>query len=178
MAEWLLHPFDSVTTLIDMGGDVIYVLLGVTFVMWSLLVERFWYLYIVHPRHLTWVGNYWRGRMDRSSWRAHKVRDLLLSDSEMRAKSQMPMIDTLVKLCPLLGLLGTVTGMMTIFDVMAFSGTGNARAMAAGVSKATIPTMVGIATSLSGLILIARLNQRTRQVDHSLNETLIISEKS
>lgn len=177
MLEWLKVPFNSVGTLIEMGGDVIYVLLFVTLIMWSLLVERFWYLYLVHPKHLAWVVQYWKGRTDRHSWRAHKVRELLLSDSDMRAKYQIPMIDTMVKLCPLLGLLGTVTGMMAIFDAMAFAGSGNARAMASGVSKATIPTMVGIATSLSGLILIARLNQRTRQADHSLSENLIISEK-
>lgn len=177
MLEWLKQPFSSVGTLIEMGGDVIYVLLIVTMVMWTLLAERFWYLYRVHPRHIAWATTYWKARVDRHSWRAHKIRELLISDSDMRAKSLIAMIDTMVKVCPLLGLLGTVTGMMAIFDAMAYAGSGNAKAMAAGVSKATIPTMVGIATSLFGLVLLARLNQRTRQVDHSLNENLIISEK-
>ena len=177
MGDWVLRPLDSVRTLVEMGGDVLYALFLVTFVMWSLLMERFWYLYFVHPRHMRWVEGYWKGRADRYSWRAHQIRNLLLADSLDRARQKIPMIDTLVKLCPLLGLLGTVTGMIAIFDVMAFSGTGNARAMAAGVSKATIPTMVGIATSLSGLTVIARLNQRVKQADQSLNETLLVAEK-
>ncbi len=177
MEDWVLRPLNSIRTLIEMGGDVLYALLLVTFVMWSLLMERFWYLYFVHPRHMRWVESYWNSRVDRYSWRAHQIRNLLLADSQDRTRRQIPMIDTLVKLCPLLGLLGTVTGMIAIFDVMAFSGTGNARAMAAGVSKATIPTMVGIATSLSGLAVIARLNQRIKDADHSLNETLVLSEK-
>ena len=54
-------------------------------------------------------------------------------------------------LCPLLGLLGTVTGMISVFDAMATQG-GNARSMAAGVSMATIPTMCGMIASLSGLL--------------------------
>ncbi len=54
-------------------------------------------------------------------------------------------------LCPLLGLLGTVTGMVTVFDAMATQG-GNARSMAAGVSMATIPTMSGMVASLSGVV--------------------------
>ena len=54
-------------------------------------------------------------------------------------------------LCPLLGLLGTVTGMISVFDAMATQG-GNARSMAAGVSMATIPTMSGMIASLSGLL--------------------------
>ena len=45
-------------------------------------------------------------------------------------------IRALVALCPMLGLLGTVTGMIEVFDVMAIAGSGNARGMAAGVSKA------------------------------------------
>jgi biopolymer transport protein ExbB len=56
-----------------------------------------------------------------------------------------------VALCPLLGLLGTVTGMIAVFDAMANQG-GNARSMAAGVSMATIPTMAGMIASLSGVV--------------------------
>jgi biopolymer transport protein ExbB len=62
-------------------------------------------------------------------------------------------------LCPLLGLLGTVTGMVAVFDAMATLG-GNARSMAAGVSMATIPTMAGMIASLSGLLGTTILKRR------------------
>ena len=52
---------------------------------------------------------------------------------------------------PLMGLMGTVWGMITVFEVMSFTGTGNARAMAGGVYKATLPTMAGLVAALSGL---------------------------
>jgi biopolymer transport protein ExbB len=68
---------------------------------------------------------------------------------------------------PLLGLLGTVTGMIQVFDVMALTGTGNARLMAGGVSAATIPTMSGLVAALSGLYLVTYLEQRAAaEVDH------------
>ena len=54
-------------------------------------------------------------------------------------------------LAPLLGLMGTVTGMVAVFDAMATQG-GNARSMASGVSMATIPTMAGMVASLSGVM--------------------------
>ena len=54
-------------------------------------------------------------------------------------------------LAPLLGLMGTVTGMVAVFDAMATQG-GNARSMASGVSMATIPTMAGMVASLSGVL--------------------------
>jgi biopolymer transport protein ExbB len=59
----------------------------------------------------------------------------------------------------MLGLLGTVTGMIEVFDVMALSGGGNTRAMASGVSKATIPTMAGMVAALSGIILILQIER-------------------
>ena len=61
---------------------------------------------------------------------------------------------------PLLGLLGTVSGMIQVFDAVAFSCTGSARLMAGGVSAATIPTMSGLVAALSGLYLATYLEQR------------------
>ena len=54
-------------------------------------------------------------------------------------------------MCPLLGLLGTVTGMIEVFNVMAVTGGGDAKSMAGGVEKSTIPTMAGMVSALSGL---------------------------
>ena len=47
-------------------------------------------------------------------------------------------------------LLGTVYGMIEVFEVLAVLGTGNPRAMSTGVAKATIPTMAGMTIALSG----------------------------
>ena len=63
----------------------------------------------------------------------------------------------------LLGLLGTVTGMISVFEVMAVSGTGNARSMAAGVSRATIPTMAGMVGALSGVFLVTVLTRTVKR---------------
>jgi biopolymer transport protein ExbB len=83
----------------------------------------------------------------------------------MAAEQSLPMIQTLVALCPLFGLMGTVTGMISVFEVMSFSGTSNARSMAAGVSRATIPTMAGMVGALSGVFLVTIL---TRSVKRNL----------
>jgi biopolymer transport protein ExbB len=51
---------------------------------------------------------------------------------------------------------------------MAFAGTGNARLMAAGVSRATIPTMAGLVAALSGLYFVSWLEKRARlEVDRA-----------
>ena len=62
-----------------------------------------------------------------------------------------------------MGLLGTVTGMVEVFDVMAITGSGNARAMAAGISKATLPTMAGLVVALSGIAFITLLERKAEK---------------
>jgi len=121
------------------------------------MIERFYYFYQVFPSAADVVQQKWEDRADHSSWDAHQIRRLLVSELRMNLEVGLPYIRVLVALCPLLGLLGPVTGMMEVFDVMAVSGNGNAKAMAGGVSKATIPTMAGMVAALSGLIISARL---------------------
>ncbi|MEL7046623.1 MAG: MotA/TolQ/ExbB proton channel family protein, partial [Pseudomonadota bacterium] len=84
-------------------------------------------------------------------WNAKQVRSRLLSVAKEDIQANLPVITTLVALCPLLGLLGTVTGMIEVFNVMAVTGGGDAKSMAGGVERATIPTMAGMVAALSGL---------------------------
>jgi len=75
-------------------------------------------------------------------------------------------------LAPLFGLLGTVTGMIEVFQVMAFSGGGDARAMAGGVSKATLPTMAGMVVALSGVFASIYLNSASTRHESNLDELI------
>ena len=84
----------------------------------------------------------------------------MISAVSIEAHRFILVIKTLMAVLPLLGLLGTVTGMIEVFDVMAVAGTGNARLMAGGVSKATIPTMAGLVAALSGLYLVTFLEHK------------------
>ena len=77
-----------------------------------------------------------------------------------------------MQILPLLGLLGTVWGMVQVFEIMTVFGTGNARLMAGGVSQATIPTMSGLVAALSGLYLSAWLRQRAKRKMEELEDAL------
>jgi biopolymer transport protein ExbB len=149
----------DVQAFLETGGGVLNVIGVVTVVMWTLMLERFYYFYRVFPGVADGVQRNWQDRADHSSWSAHQIRRLKVSELRMQLEDGLSYIRVLVALCPLLGLLGTVTGMIEVFDVMAVAGSGNAKAMAGGVSKATIPTMAGMVAALSGLILSARLEQ-------------------
>jgi biopolymer transport protein ExbB len=164
----------EVQAFLETGGGVLLVIGGVTVVMWTLLLERFYYFYSLFPAAADEVQQKWESREDHSSWDAHQIRRLFVSELRMKLEEGLPYIRVLVALCPLLGLLGTVTGMIEVFDVMAISGSGNAKAMAGGVSKATIPTMAGMVAALSGLILSARLEQHAADEGERLADRLEI----
>ena len=154
--------FDAVYLVRDFletGGRVLVFILVATFLMWSLMVERFWYFRFGHPKETQRVLEIWEARSEHASWAAHQVRRMLIGQVAASLNSGIMMIKTFVALCPLLGLLGTVTGMIEVFDVMAISGSGNARAMASGVSRATIPTMAGMVAAISGLVFSVQIER-------------------
>ena len=160
------------------GGPVLWIILVTSFLMWTLIIERYWYLRITHPRYARTVVAEWKGRADRSSWYAHRIRELMISEVELRLRRELALLQTLITLCPLMGLLGTVFGMVQVFDVMAITGSGNARAMASGISMATIPTMAGMVTALSGLYFSARLRYHADYKTQQLADQLTISDGS
>jgi biopolymer transport protein ExbB len=141
----------AIITFIEMGGNVLYLIAGLTFLMWTLIFERFWYFQNEHKKVIRDATVTWENRAERRSWSAHQIRDSLISEAADRISGSLPLIQTCVALCPLLGLLGTVTGMISVFDALATQG-GNARSMAAGVSQATIPTMSGMIAAISGVL--------------------------
>jgi len=154
----------AIVRFMEMGGDVLYLIAIITFLMWTLIFERMWFFWTEHKTLVREATEKWEGRTERTSWSAHQVREAMISDASDRITGSLPIIQTCVALCPLFGLLGTVTGMIAVFDAMATQG-GNARSMAAGVSMATIPTMSGMIASLSGLVGATILR---RKVDYEV----------
>jgi biopolymer transport protein ExbB len=76
----------------------------------------------------------------------------------------LSLIGMLAGIAPLLGLLGTVTGMLVTFDVISVFGTGNARAMAGGISEALISTQTGLLIAIPGLYMANFLKRRAEQL--------------
>jgi biopolymer transport protein ExbB len=165
----------AIRDFVETGGDVLLLIGAVTFVMWILILERSWYFRWIHLPDAEALLASWAARDDHSSWDAHHLRTMLISEMEMKLERSLIVIKALVALCPMLGLLGTVTGMIEVFDVMAISGSGNARGMAGGVSKATLPTMAGMVAAISGLILSVRLERFAKSETARIEEHMEIS---
>lgn len=168
----LVEIYHANRDFVETGGPVLLVILGVVFLMWTLILERYWYLVAGHEDAVRALVRRWDDRRDKTSWYADQIRRAGVSKVSMSLGRNIPMIKTLVALCPLLGLLGTVTGMIEVFDVMAASGSGNTRAMASGVSRATIPTMAGMVAAISGFIFSIQLERRAEFEKHRIADRL------
>lgn len=168
----MFEAWYAVEAFVERGGDVIWAIAITLLLMWSLILERFWYLRSEHRAQLARVQKTWAERREHSSWYAHQVRRQLVSEVSAGLSRGLGMIQTLVALCTLLGLLGTVTGMIAVFDTMAATGSSSARLMADGVSKATLPTMAGMVASLSGLFFSVWLQNRAKSEAERLADHL------
>jgi biopolymer transport protein ExbB len=161
----------AVRTYMEAGGDVLWLIAVATFVMWMVIFERVMFIYTQHRKDVAEVLVYWNSRDERQSWTAELISERLISEVNVRLRSNMGMIKTLISLLPLLGLLGTVTGMIQVFEAMAYSG-GNARSMAAGVSAATIPTMSGMVATLSGVFANTFLMSKVEDESEYIKDNL------
>ncbi|MDJ0849258.1 MAG: MotA/TolQ/ExbB proton channel family protein [Myxococcota bacterium] len=167
-----LEAYAAVRDFVERGGNVLLVIAFVTAVMWAMIYERFWYFRFRHRKEVDRVRQEWQARTDRTSWEAQQIRRMLVSKVRMNLELRLKSIETLVKVCPMFGLLGTVTGMIEVFDVMAVAGSGNARGMAGGVSKATLPTMAGMVGALSGMLFSVQLRRFARHAAQRMDDSL------
>lgn len=169
MAELL----DTIMAFMNKVCDVLWIIATLVFFMWTLIIERF--IYFLgggwKSDRMTAV-NAWEVRPERKSWNAKQIRSKLLSESRSVINDNMALIATCVALCPLLGLLGTVTGMIEVFNVMAVTGGGDAKSMAGGVERSTIPTMAGMVAALSGLFANTQLQRIALREQQLLEDQL------
>ncbi|MGK4474171.1 MotA/TolQ/ExbB proton channel family protein [Aeromonas molluscorum] len=169
---WLIEEVESIRRFLGMGGDVLVAIFFLTLLMWALLLERWIYFLTVYPQQARGTQQSWLARSDHRSWSARQIRRELVSRVALAVDKGMPVIKVLIALCPLMGLLGTVVGMVQVFDTLAITGTGSPRAMASGISKATIPTMAGMVASLSGLFFASRLEHKAKLAVDKLEDSL------
>lgn len=156
------------------GGPVVSVLLVVGFVLWFLILERFIFIKIEFPKKLKMEVENWLYRHDQQSWNAHKIRESIISESKISLERGVSSIKVLISVCPLLGLLGTVTGMLGVFEIISLTGNSDAKAMGAGIYKATLPTMVGLFLALSAIYFNHALQQNIKYQLNHLADSLTI----
>ncbi|HET8790650.1 MAG TPA: MotA/TolQ/ExbB proton channel family protein [Modicisalibacter sp.] len=165
----LLEPLNW---LIDAGGVVLVMIVAVSSGLFAMVLERGLYWHFTHRQARRELIERWIARREHTSWSALTLREVWTRELIARLRRPLPWLKLLVALCPLLGLLGTVTGMIHVFDSLALSDIGQARAMADGVARATLPTMAGMAVAVVGLLFITRLEHVIRRENQRLHDRM------
>ena len=189
MFSWLQHIYNFLQQFpllaqafehLQNGGGVMWPLMILSIWMWALIILKLKQFYAYRKQEgsikdclsfaegNSFPGAAWQKEIVTNylNCRCHFKRldrqfmDRLRTKQEKQTERFIPTILVLASVAPLLGLLGTVEGMITTFQVISQFGTGNAKAMASGISEALITTQTGLVVAVPGLILGNFLNRR------------------
>ncbi len=153
-AQWL--------TFMSAGGWVLWALFAVSLCLWCLVFERWCYLRCYWPdMKKQWLLR-WLFRENHHSWCSQTLKSAWLADGRLCLFAKLRLIKLLTVLCPMLGLLGTVTGMILVFDEMSRDDSSMLQ-LSEGIAMATFPTLVGMVLATFGVIACARLTRLSQQ---------------
>ncbi|ETR71433.1 MAG: biopolymer transport protein ExbB [Candidatus Magnetoglobus multicellularis str. Araruama] len=184
----------TVIEYLQAGGPVMLPILLVSLLMWFLIIDRVLFMRRLFFKNIprAKAGKYVQlNKSPEQKFRGvnatlvreflsnrtgnRELDDYILDEVVLKMSSSvekyLTLISVLSRVAPLLGLLGTVTGMMVTFDVITVFGTGNARAMAGGISEALITTQTGLLVSIPGLYMSGFLQKRSINLKHRIAAT-------
>jgi biopolymer transport protein ExbB len=191
---------DAVKVYIEQGGLFMYPIIGGCLWALTLLLERAIFFMrqatalqaqsqrfftLLEQQGLEDAATYLKGRTgiltrvlgialdntDKSPQRIEeKMGTVLLAELPAFSK-YLNLIGALAGMMPILGLLGTVTGMIATFKVIALQGTGDAQAMASGISEALITTQAGLVAAVPLLLGHTLLSNRLKRISDKTRES-------
>ena len=158
LAAWLpWSVYRSLDALMSQGGAI----------MWVIFLVAVAILYLAVQRWLTWKTLPSRKRLQSGEREA-----LVMKAEHLRALNRMerglPLLKALVMITPLLGLTGTVTGMVLVFDGLSLGSSADPRQLASGIARAILPTFASMAVVLLGMFF---LNLWQRKVRRALQQS-------
>ncbi len=187
MVENILKHFYNLMEYMQCGGVVMAPLIFVSVLMWIFIINRvlfFKRLYFKNMSHsvakdfiqtgmfpdekykgaASVIVNEYLKRKSGVSRLDEYIIDEVILNFRGKLDSYLSIIGVFAGVAPLLGLLGTVMGMITTFDVISMFGTGNAKAMAGGISEALITTQTGLLVAIPGLYMHNFLQARSEKL--------------
>ena len=194
MIEGMQTTWFRIEDYLQTGGVVMLPLVLVSLVMWLLIMDRAIFFRRLHHKNMSFQTAWEHVRAGRmpdpkrfggavsllvarfnAARCGNPALDRFILDETVLCINRamdayLSVIAVLAAVAPLLGLLGTVTGMITTFDVLAVFGTGNARAMAGGISEALITTQTGHGplVAIPGLYMQGFLRRRARALQQRI----------
>lgn len=169
---------------VDQGGPVGYVILSLGLIALIISLKQYFALFLTEQKVKKQLkskdlkDNNPLGRIlkvkEKYADVATDTLELKLSEAILKELPKLTKGITFIKIisvvAPLLGLLGTVTGMITTFQAITLFGTGDPKLMAGGISTALVTTVLGLVVAIPTVMLFTWLNTRSKSILHILQE--------
>lgn len=180
----LLVQAPNIKERVDQGGSVGYVILGIGLIGLLLGIERFITLMLIGSKvnrqlkSTTASNNNPLGRVmlvqDENKHADTETLELKLSERILKEvpvlTSRLTFIKIISVVAPLIGLLGTVVGMINTFQAITLFGTGDPKLMAGGISQALVTTVLGLVVAIPMVFVSTILNTRSRSIINILQQ--------
>ena len=167
----MFSAISDIPLFLDRGGWVLWLIFFLCILLMTLLAERGWF-FLSYSRQLEHTSDNWRERDDNCSYSARTIRTSWLTREEIALRKHFNLIRTLIMICPLAGLLGTVTGMIGLFSEMGNQGLPDSTLLLTGLTRICLPTLAGLTTALTGLGLFTLCQSAARKHLQNLSKQL------
>ncbi len=193
MIGFAYSQYLSLEAYLRTGGAAMIPLAGVSLVMWLLIIDRILFYRRLYRRNMNaptaWAHIRENRMPDPKSYRGavsllvarflarrsneRRLDRFILDETVLTLNrsltDHLAVIGVLAAIAPLLGLLGTVMGMIDTFDILAVFGTGNAKGMAGGISEALVTTQTGLMVAIPGFYMKGFLDRRARNLKQRIS---------
>lgn len=167
----LFALYDGFVRLFSGGALVLTLIFLLAAALWTLIIERYWYFLFVHPDVLENALQIWNRRANGPVHLARRARRQILTDVSAQMSRYVTLIQSLVAVIFLLGLLGSVGGMIKVLDALTVSGDASTLALSRAIGTAAIPVVTALAVVITGVMFGQELRQRV------IRETRLLRDK-
>lgn len=170
------------------GGPLMWPLLLCSIVSLSVILERFWFwshldldrngqaaerflketlqgnARIPHQEQQGVIGKMLISGMACSKASCAKAMEVVALDALSKMRKGMPMLDTIITIAPMLGIIGTVVGIIASFDMLGQAGVDDPKAVVSGIAQALITTAAGLSISV---VTVFPFNYFNSRIEHA-----------
>jgi len=161
---------------IDRGGVIVLILIGLNIIGWSIMLVKFFQLTFINSKKLQ-ISNHIVQILEKTN--QNFLNQTLQNSLENQIKSLeggLNIIKIIASIAPLLGLLGTVVGVLSAFDSIAQNGLGQTSVFASGISVALITTIAGLIVAIPHIMgynyFISRIDKIELEIQKEILEKI------
>ena len=172
MMQWFNLAYNPFYEFHAMRGEILIALIISAFIMWSMIVERYLYFAFSRKHAQTKYLQQWQTTRSEIVAERRLLKSYYLSECRLQSESSIGWIQLFTKVSLLLGLLGTVIGLVSVFESQLLAASDSSSQISSSIALTIIPTATGLLVSLSGLLFASHLRKLADNSVSRLNSLL------